>query len=298
MAGKDKKKRDAKKEKAAKPEAPAPKARGGKKKAGKSKAKSARKPEVEAIEPESAETEVSAAETQEAPAVQEADAAGIDLRQSALVSGEEKEDSSADNVDTPSEGLTPVGAAPTESGESAPLAAPSDAEKLNRTIEALLFAAEESVTPRELARAAGCKTAEMRTLLDALKERYETEQRPWELAEVAGGFRLVTRPEFHPAIQKLKQQRQMRKLTQAALETLAFIAYSKEPVGRSEIEGVRGVDSGPVLRQLLERKLISITGRGTGLGQPLLYTVSTDFLEHFGLRTVQDLPQPGEFKSQ
>lgn len=184
-----------------------------------------------------------------------------------------------------------------EAAEEKEPAAPVDLAALGRTIEALLFASEAPLTPRELARAASVRTADARKALTALREQFETQDRPYELAEVANGYRLVTRAEHHPAIQKLKAQRTLRKLTQAALETLALIAYSKDPIGRSEVEAVRGVDAGPVLRLLLDRKLIKIAGRGTGLGQPLLYTVSNEFLEHFGLKSAQDLPRPGEFKS-
>lgn len=188
---------------------------------------------------------------------------------------------------------------PAESTETEPEepAAPVDLVALGRTIEALLFASETALTPREMARAAGVRTADVRKAIVSLREQLEEQHRPYELAEIANGYQLVTRPEHHPAIQKLKAHRVQRKLTQAGLETLALIAYNKEPIARSEIESVRGVDAGPVLRLLLDRKLIKIAGRGTGLGQPLLYTVSNEFLEHFGLKSAADLPKPGEFKS-
>ena len=174
--------------------------------------------------------------------------------------------------------------------------APVDLKELARTVEALLFAAEEPIAPREIGRASGSDSATVRKVLKELKETYERERRPWDIAEVANGFRLVTRPEFYPAIQRLKTQTAQRKLTQAALETLALIAY-RQPIGRAEIESVRGVGAGPVLRMLLEKKLIQIAGRGTGVGQPLLYGTSAYFLEHFGLRSTQELPKPGEFKN-
>lgn len=196
------------------------------------------------------------------------------------------------------EGLPAAAEAPKEEEkEEAEPATPVDLEALGRTIEALLFASEAPLNARELARAAGARTADVRRALTTLREQFEEQRRPYELAEVANGYRLVTRAEHHPAIQRLKAQRTQRKLTQAALETLALIAYSKDPIARAEIESVRGVDAGPVLRLLLDRKLVKIAGRGTGLGQPLLYGVSNDFLEHFGLKSAQDMPKPGEFKS-
>jgi segregation and condensation protein B len=184
-----------------------------------------------------------------------------------------------------------VGAAEAD-GEEPPV----DMAELQRTVEALLFAAEEAIAPREMARASGSDSATVRKVLKTIKEDYEQQRRPWDVVEVAGGFRMVTRAEFYPAVQRLKTQTAQRKLTQAALETLALIAY-RQPLGRAEIESVRGVGAGPVLRQLLEKKLIQISGRGTGLGQPLQYGTTPYFLEHFGLKSTQDLPKPGEFKN-
>src|SRR5207237_366637 len=128
-------------------------------------------------------------------------------------------------------------------GEKSPL------KELERTVEALLFAASEPIAAREIARAAESDSATIRKVLAALKETADREGRPWELLEVANGYRLVTRPEFHGAILRLKSQTSQRKLTQAALETLALIAY-RQPIGRAEIESVRGVNVGPVLRLL------------------------------------------------
>lgn len=196
-----------------------------------------------------------------------------------LASGEVPTDEVTENAD--------------ESGE--PAAPPVDLEELARTIEALLFAAEEPIAPREIARASGSDSATVRKLLPAIKEAYAARRNPWDIVEIAGGFRMVTRPEFFPAIQRLKTQTAQRKLTQAALETLALIAY-RQPIGRAEVESVRGVGAGPVIRILLEKKLIKISGRGTGLGQPLLYGTTDYFLEHFGLNTIADLPKPQEFK--
>lgn len=204
----------------------------------------------------------------------------------------------ADTLDLRRSKLTDPTAVSEEAEETEPAVdeTPVDMEALRRTVEALLFAAEVPLTVRELARAAGSRSHVIRKVVKVLKESLDTEKRPWELLEVAGGWRLATRPEFFPAIQKLKIQRSQRRLTPAAMEVLALIAYSQEPIGRAEIDAVRGVDSGPVLRQLLERKMIRIAGRGQGLGQPLLYAVSQEFLEHVGLKSAKDLPQPGELK--
>ena len=172
----------------------------------------------------------------------------------------------------------------------------TDPQNLERTVEALLFAAMEPITVREIARAADSDSATIRKVIKALKETGDREHRPWDLVEVANAYRFVTRAEFHPAILRLKTQTSQRKLTQAALETLALIAY-RQPIGRAEIESIRGVNAGPVLRLLLEKKLVQISGRGTGLGQPLLYGTTDYFLENFGLKNVSELPKPGEFKN-
>jgi segregation and condensation protein B len=176
-----------------------------------------------------------------------------------------------------------------------PPAAIIDWDALARTVEALLFAAEEPLQARELGRCSGSDSATIRKLIPKIRERYDAERRPWDILETGTGWRMVTRPEFYPAIQRLKTQTLQRKLTQAGLETLALIAY-RQPISRAEVENVRGVGAGAVLRQLLERKLIKISGRGTGLGQPLLYGTTDYFLEHFGLKSLQDLPKPNEFK--
>lgn len=184
----------------------------------------------------------------------------------------------------------PLGDASGNQSDSTP------AEELERTVEALLFAASEPIAVREIARAAESDSPTIRKVLAALKESLDRERRPYELLEVANGYRLVTRAEFHPAILRLKSQTSQRKLTQAALETLALIAY-RQPLGRADIESVRGVNVGPVLRLLLEKKLIQISGRGEGVGQPLLYGTTDYFLENFGLKNVSELPTPGEFKN-
>lgn len=184
---------------------------------------------------------------------------------------------------------------PTEAAAEPPPAAVIDWDELGRTVEALLFAAEEPLQARELGRCSGSDSATIRKLIPKIRERYDAERRPWDILETGTGWRMVTRPEFYPAIQRLKTQTLQRKLTQAGLETLALIAY-RQPISRAEVENVRGVGAGAVLRQLLERKLIKISGRGTGLGQPLLYGTTDYFLEHFGLKSLQDLPKPNEFK--
>lgn len=159
-------------------------------------------------------------------------------------------------------------------------------------IEALLFAADAPLpVERMLAVFADqprVDAAAIRTALNELAEEYRARDGGFHLVEVAGGWRLVSRPEYKSWIQRLLQSGPSR-LSKAALETLAVIAY-RQPVIRSDIEHIRGVDCGGVLRVLMERKLIRIMGRKEIPGRPLIYGTTRRFLEIFGLRDLNDLP--------
>jgi len=113
------------------------------------------------------------------------------------------------------------------------------------------------------------------------------------VVKVAGGFQLVTREEFHGTVRKLRRASTEGKLSQAALETLAIIAY-RQPVLRADIEAIRGVASGEVLRGLMEKSLVKIAGRADTLGKPILYGTTKLFLDLFGLADLKDLPKPEE----
>jgi len=156
-------------------------------------------------------------------------------------------------------------------------------------VEALLFVAEE---PLPLARLqevlADVDPVQTEATVRQLAQRLEEEGRGLMVQEVAGGFRLTTRPEAYPWIQRL-QQVKPAKLSRAALETLAIIAY-KQPITRAEIEAIRGVAVDGVMRTLLERGLIRMLGRKAEAGRPILYGTSTGFLEHFGFKDLGDLP--------
>ena len=156
-------------------------------------------------------------------------------------------------------------------------------------VEALLFVAEE---PLPLARLqevlADGDPAETKATIRELAQRLEEEGRGLMVQEVAGGFRLTTRAEASPWIQRL-QQVKPAKLSRAALETLAIIAY-KQPITRAEIEAIRGVTVDGVMRTLLERGLVRMLGRKTEAGRPMLYGTSSSFLEHFGFKDLGDLP--------
>jgi segregation and condensation protein B len=162
-------------------------------------------------------------------------------------------------------------------------------DEQKRIVEALILAAREPLTAARLAQAVPRLTpARARELALELRADYEREGRGFELAEVAGGFQLRTRPELAEFVQRLEQERPAR-LSRAALETLAVIAY-RQPATRAEVEHVRGVDCGPVMRSLLERHLVRIAGHREVPGRPMLYGTTRRFLEVFGLASLEDLP--------
>jgi len=137
--------------------------------------------------------------------------------------------------------------------------------------------------------------AEIRKALEALKADYDDRQAGVCLVQVAGGYQIRTRPEYAEWIQRFLKPRPQR-LSAAAMETLAIVAY-RQPIVRSEIEFIRGVDCGAVLRQLLERRLIRIAGRKPIAGRPLIYATGKRFLEVFGLNDIRDLPRLKEIES-
>lgn len=162
-------------------------------------------------------------------------------------------------------------------------------DEQKRIVEALILAAREPLSAARLAQAVPRLTpARARELALELRADYEREARGFELVEVAGGYQLRTRPELAEFVQRLEQVRPAR-LSRAALETLAVIAY-RQPVTRAEIEQVRGVEAGPVLRSLLERHLVRIAGHREVPGRPMLYGTTRRFLEVFGLASLEDLP--------
>ena len=162
-------------------------------------------------------------------------------------------------------------------------------------IEALIFAAGESLTLDRLAATTGLAPDQVREHLAALEERLQAQDRPYRLHRVGRGWRLLTKPEYHPFLARLKGIRKGEGLSRAALETLAVVAY-RQPVMRAEIEDIRGVQCGPMLRALLERRLVRIAGRAQVPGRPLLYGTTRDFLDRFGLADLKELPTLREWK--
>jgi segregation and condensation protein B len=170
----------------------------------------------------------------------------------------------------------------------------SSLNPLSQLIEAALFAADRPLTLDELgALDAEAGPADVRTALDALREHYDFDGHAVEVVELAGGWQILTRAAFASAIERAQAAQRTARLSPATLETLATIAY-RQPVGRAEIEEIRGVNAGGVLRTLQERSLIEVVGRSEGLGRPLLYGTTPRFLELLGLRDLSDLPRAEE----
>jgi len=161
-------------------------------------------------------------------------------------------------------------------------------------VEALIFASPEPVDAERLADIIGNVTHdEINTSIDALNRQYEESERSFSIVSGGGGFRFATRSQFSKWVRKLVIGSGRLRMSRAALETLSLIAY-QQPVSRSRIEAVRGVDAGGVLKMLLERRLVMVRGRGPGPGRPLLYVTTPDFLTYFGLDSLDDLPKPEE----
>jgi len=168
-------------------------------------------------------------------------------------------------------------------------------EKLREIIEAILVTADAPVTPgRLLALFDGLNGRDIREAIDALKNHYDEAGHAFTIAEVAGGFLLATRQDYGPWLRKFHDRGQVR-LSQAALETLAIVAF-KQPVTRAELEAVRGVNSGGVLHTLMELNLIRIAGHSEAIGRPMLFATTREFLVHFGLKSLADLPRPREIE--
>ncbi|MFO0936669.1 MAG: SMC-Scp complex subunit ScpB [Gemmataceae bacterium] len=163
-------------------------------------------------------------------------------------------------------------------------------------VEAVLMLADEPITSKRLAEATGLRDGnEARRQIDRLRELYKAEDSPFEIADIAGGFLLMTRPIYHPWLLRLRRTGHDLRLTPAALETLAIVAY-KQPVMRAEIEAVRGVHCVEMLSLLSEKGLIRIVGRHHSLGRPQLFGTTKKFLQAFGLQSLDELPEIDRLK--
>lgn len=163
-------------------------------------------------------------------------------------------------------------------------------------VEALLMVADRPTGDARLAELAGCTAAEVRDAIEQLNARYDEGGASFRIESVAGGRQVLTRPEFAPLIAQLKGEREQGKLTQAALETLAVIAY-RQPILRADLEAIRGVACGEVLRGLMERRLVKIVGRAEEVGRPMLYGTTGEFLKQFGIGRLEELPNAKDLRA-
>lgn len=170
----------------------------------------------------------------------------------------------------------------------------ADLARYTDILEALLLVTDKPLTAERIASVVPPLKSEMvGELVLELNRTYESTQRSFRVREIAGGYRLYALPEYQAYVEALAVTTREARLSQAALETLAVVAY-RQPVSRGDVEYVRGCDCDGVIRTLLSRKLITIKGRSDAPGRPLLYATTSRFLEYFGLAKIEDLPDWGE----
>jgi len=166
--------------------------------------------------------------------------------------------------------------------------------KPTQIVEAVLFASDAPLNAEEIARADESLDEDLvEEAVRELRDEYAETGRAFQMVELAEGYQLLTLPEFSPYLERFDTVPRPSRLSGPALETLAIIAY-RQPIGRIELEYVRGVSSAGVIRTLQDRGLIDVVGRAEGIGRPLLYGTTQRFLEHFGFRSLDDLPRPEE----
>jgi len=174
-------------------------------------------------------------------------------------------------------------------------------KKLAQHIEALIFAADSPVSFEEIQSCleetfeVSFASEDIEAAMQQINERYGQDGFAIEVVAIAGGYQFMTKGAYHGTVATWLKQTSKKRLSQAALETLSIIAY-KQPVTKSEVEAIRGVNCDYTLQKLLEKELVSITGRSEGPGRPLLYATSLKFMDYFGLKSLKDLPQPKDFK--
>jgi segregation and condensation protein B len=172
--------------------------------------------------------------------------------------------------------------------------------ELKQAVEAILFASDDPITSAKITEALKealpeVRKGEVEEVIRQLKADYDNSGRGFSIEEIAGGVQVLTRPQFADIIAKLRRSKAEKKLSAAALETLAIVAY-KQPIKRADLEAIRGVASSEVLRALMERRLLKIVGREEIPGAPVQYGTTAEFLEAFGIKSLEDLPRPEEVK--
>lgn len=172
---------------------------------------------------------------------------------------------------------------------------PEALRRLEAKVEAALLTSERAMNAPRLAEALNAPAQAINAAVASLNEVYDRTDRSFRIEAVAGGWQIMTLPEHADVLANLNKSRAQNRLSPAALETLAIVAY-KQPIIRAEVENIRGVACGEVLRSLMERHLIKIVGRADEIGRPMLYGTTKTFLETFGLSALKDLPKVEELK--
>lgn len=173
-------------------------------------------------------------------------------------------------------------------------------ETLSLYIESLIFASDKSITTAALKQTLNAhlddaiKDADIQASIDELKKKYDDPNHSFEIIEIADGYQFMTKGAYYPLLSQHLRIESKRKLSKSALETLAIISY-KQPTTKSSIEGIRGVNCDYSVQKLLDKELIEMTGRAEGPGRPLLYGTTPKFLNHFGLKDLNELPKLKEF---
>jgi len=168
---------------------------------------------------------------------------------------------------------------------------------LKSVVEALLFASEKPLAIEQMRNALdNLEATEIRKILENLKAEYEQSNRGIRLAEIAGGFQMITAPGYSAFLKKLFKGRRVERLSRPALETLAIIAY-KQPLTKLEIESLRNVNADGVMKNLLDKNLVRISGRKKAPGRPFVYGTTRQFLEYFGLKSLEELPKLEELSN-
>lgn len=174
-------------------------------------------------------------------------------------------------------------------------------EFLKQHIEALIFVSPQAIALADIQSAlsealqAEVAGADIQAGVEQLQARYAAPEYAFELVEIAGGYQFMTKGAYHNSVAVYLKQTTKKRLSQAALETLAIVAY-KQPVSKSDLEAIRGVNCDYALQKLLEKELVVIVGRSEGPGRPLLYATSEKFMDYLGIKTLADLPKPKDFK--
>lgn len=174
-------------------------------------------------------------------------------------------------------------------------------QQLSQHIESLIFTTDHPISLEEIGTCLeesfgmAFSEADLLATIATLRERYADEAFAFEVVEIGGGYQFLTKGAYHHTVGIFLKQTTRKRLSRSALETLAIVAY-RQPVTKSELEQIRGVSCDYALQKLLEKELVVILGRGDGPGKPLLYGTSEKFMDYFGLKSLDDLPKPKEFK--